>query len=95
MPNRLFTDVKEFLSNEINRVFVALVFLIFVVIIASYLQYKANNEILKAIKNCEKKVDFRYFNMTRTLEGIHNVSIDTKTGELKIIHHKATNQSKL
>lgn len=30
-----------------------------------------------------KKTDYRYFNVTRSLEDIHNVEIDTHNGEIK------------
>lgn len=103
--NLLFADAKDFLSNEVNRVFLAVI--IFSLVIG-YMVYnnnsainkstevilKSNEEVLKALENSnteiiqavndvEDKVDFRYFNTTKSLEKIHNVEINTKTGELK------------
>lgn len=30
-----------------------------------------------------KRIDFRYFNLTKSMEDIHFIEIDTKTGEKK------------
>lgn len=35
----------------------------------------------------KKRIDFRYFNTTRSLEDIHNVEINTLNGELKPFRH--------
>lgn len=79
MRNFLFSDLKEFLSNEVNRVFVAvLIFGAFMV----WQQYHFSAEILQAIDSAEKKVDYRYFNLTNTLQDIHKVEIDTKHGRV-------------
>lgn len=72
---RLFTDTKEFLSSEINRVFVVLVFLCLVNITGFYM---LNNQ----IEDCTNKVHFRYYNLTKSLEDIHNVQIDTRDGRI-------------
>lgn len=42
-----------------------------------------NAAMLEAIIKLEKKVDFRYFNLTRSLEDIHNVKIETHKGHLE------------
>lgn len=83
----LFDDVKNFLSNEINRLTILLIAFI---VICSVWQYKIHNDILNIqtiieskSNKIEKKVDFRYFNISRSLEKIFEVSIDTKNGELK------------
>ena len=34
-----------------------------------------------------KKVDFRYFNLNRSLEDIHNIEINTLNGEIKNTKH--------
>lgn len=84
--NLLFSDAKFFLSNEVNRVFIAVVIFSAAMTTLIYLRTEAvltsNNEVLEAIQKAEKKVDFRYFNTTRSLERIHNVEIDTKDGRL-------------
>lgn len=36
-----------------------------------------------AYSDISKKIDFRYFNTTRSLEYIHNVRIDTYDGSVK------------
>lgn len=40
------------------------------------------NETLELLKSAEKKVDFRYFNITRSLQDIHKVEIDTHKGRV-------------
>lgn len=84
--NLLASDVKHFLSNETNRVFVLLVISSILIICADYFEtqtiLKTNAEILSAIEKTEKKVDFRYFNTTKSLEKIHNVEINTQNGRL-------------
>ena len=35
----------------------------------------------------KKRIDFRYFNTTRSLQDIHNVEINTLNGELKPFRH--------
>ena len=86
MRNVLFTDVKEFLSNEVNRVFIAVIIVGCAVCIMLYTHNremkKTNMQILKSIEKLEKKVDFRYFNITRSLSDIHKVEIDTKNGKI-------------
>ena len=87
MRKILFIDLKDFLSNEVNRVFVA------VVIIGGILIYqqfnhnmetqKATTALMNAIEKSEKKIDFRYMNLTRSLENIHKVEIDTKDGRVR------------
>lgn len=86
MKKILFIDLKDFFSNEVNRVFVA------VVIIGGILIYqqfnhnmetqKATTALMNAIDKTEKKTDFRYLNLTRSLEDIHKVEINTKDGRI-------------
>ncbi|MFR1671627.1 MAG: hypothetical protein ACLSWI_01630 [Candidatus Gastranaerophilaceae bacterium] len=92
--NLLFSDAKDFFANEMNRVFIAV---ILIGLVSYYMIYtlnlsiiklnsnmeEYNTNLLKAIDETENKVDFRYFNTTKTLEEIHNVKVNTKTGELK------------
>ena len=81
--NLFFSDVKEFLSNEINRL---TVIVIIMCIGCGYGFYKTHSDIKtvqEAVKKCEKKVDFRYFNLTRSLEDINHVQINTKDGRVE------------
>ena len=87
MRKILFIDLKDFLSNEVNRVFVAVVIIGGILI---YQQFNHNMEtqkaemaLMNAIEKSEKKIDFRYMNLTRSLEDIHKVEIDTKDGRLR------------
>ncbi len=41
-----------------------------------------------AFVKIKKKIDYRYFNTTTTIEQIHNVRVDTYNGELKPIVKK-------
>lgn len=92
--NLLFSDAKDFLSSELNRVFVAVVLIGIILGLIIYncttAIFKSNSEILKSnkelmqkIEKTKDRVDYRYFNTTTSLEQIHNVKIDTHNGELK------------
>ncbi len=90
----LFKDVKNFLSNEINRVFIAI---IAVGIISCYncfrteylfremktFQAESIKELLSSDEKIKDKIHYRYFNLTKSLEEIHNVKINTKNGKLE------------
>ena len=90
----LLTEVQEFLCSEVNRVFAAMVILCILVCygqvrtekeIKKVYNYnvRANKELLTEINTNRDKIHFRYFNLSRTLEEIHNVKIDTKNGKLE------------
>ncbi len=84
MSSRLFTDVKRFMDYIQKRSY-ALQFINTIILIAICFYFGYKNHILETkIDNLEKsiskKVDHRYFNMTRSLEDIHNVRIDTLNG---------------
>lgn len=74
--NLLFSDAKEFLSDNINRLSILVTLLCIINICGFYVIEKQLNE-------CMKVVNFRYFNLTRSLEDIHNIKIDTRDGTLK------------
>ncbi len=74
--NLLISDTKEFLSDNINRLGILVVLLCLINVCGFYV-------IEKELKECIKTVNFRYFNITRSLEDIHNVKIDTQDGSLK------------
>lgn len=90
----LIGDAKEFLCNATNRVFIAV---ILVGVLVCYSQFrteklirameninvKNNKEVLAEIKTNRDKIHFRYFNLTRSLEDINDVEIDTRSGEVK------------
>ena len=83
--NLLFSDTKEFLSDNINRLGVLVVLLCVINVSGFYV-------IEKELKECTKTVNFRYFNITRSLEDIHNVKIDTQDGSLKFNPRTINNQ---
>lgn len=90
----LLSEAQEFLCNEVNRVFVAVVILCILVCYGQVRTEKAikknynynvraKKELITEIKTNREKTHFRYFNLTRSLEEIHNVKIDTKNGKLE------------
>ena len=87
----LFTDIKGFMGNEVNRLFILILIVNLILFgILNYQIYNVNKSVqhecnlLKVqIYNTEKKVDFRYFNITRSLEDIYNLKINTLNGEIK------------
>ena len=83
--NLLFSDAKEFLSDNINRFGILVVLLCLINVCGFYV-------IEKELKECIKTVNFRYFNITRSLEDIHNVKIDTQDGSLKLNPRTINNQ---
>lgn len=82
--NLLISDVKEFLSDSVNRVWV-LVLLLFIINICGL--YRISGQ----INECHRDIHHRYFNTTRSLEQIHNVQIDTRDGSLKFNLRALTN----
>lgn len=89
--NLLFSDVKNFMANEVNRVFV--LFVVISLSIGIFLHWEIQNlkkfivssdtKLEEEITKTRKRIDYRYFNTTRTLEDLHQVKIDTKSGDLK------------
>lgn len=86
MKSKLFSDVKGFLGDSINRILLfEIVLCVLIAFFGFYLLKRidnAENQILLSVQKAEKKVDFRYFNLTRSMEEIHNVKIDTYRGQL-------------
>lgn len=82
--NLLISDAKEFLSDNINRLSILVTLLCIINICGFYVIEKQVNE-------CLKVVNFRYFNLTRSLEDIHNIKINTQDGTLKFNPRTATN----
>ena len=87
----LISDAKDFMANEINRLFVwvlvlnivTMTFVHFEVKSIKEFQLKENEKMLEQLVHVRKRVDYRYFNMTRTFEDIYDIKIDTGSGELK------------
>lgn len=77
----LNTELRKMFRDKLNFVILLLVIL-FGVNVYEYISL--NNKITQANIEIKKKVDFRYFNTTKTLEELNNVDIDTLNGELKV-----------
>ncbi len=90
----LIADAKSFMSNEVNRLFIAVLIISAFFALCQYIEFReieniklliseSNKNLSENITKSRKRTDFRYFNITRSLEEIHNVKIDTHNGELK------------
>ena len=89
--NILFSDTKNFMMNEVNRVFVLVI--VMLIAFGIFLHFEINSVKKQIQSNTEKlellldktnkKIEHRYFNTAKSLEEIHKVKIDTKTGEIK------------
>ncbi len=89
--NLFISDAKEFMANETNSLLIWII--IINVVVCLWIHHEINNvklimqsnnsKLIEQIEKVDKKVDFRYFNTTTSLEEIHHVKIDTRTGELK------------
>lgn len=76
-----FTKIIKNLFREKINIVIALLVTILAVNIFEF-KYNSDNYI-----KINKKVDFRYFNLNRSLEDIHNIEIDTLNGEIKTPRH--------
>lgn len=83
MKSKWFSDVKRFMVYILRRSYALQALAL--VLLFGFIVYQAqiNQIIIKEIKSVEKKVDFRYFNLTRSLESIYNIEIDTKDGRVR------------
>lgn len=83
MKSLLFSDVKSFIKYIQKRSYMLqtliLILLIGFIIREEYVHCK----IITDIKKVEKKVDFRYFNLTRSIQDIYGIEIDTKDGRIR------------
>lgn len=90
----LFTDVRDFFDNRINIVLIAVIVFSLALLsgqittnlkIAKLSAQIANTEtkVVKEIETNRRKIHFRYFNLTRTLEDVYNVKVNTENGEIK------------
>lgn len=89
----LFSDVKGFLENSVNRVFMICICLCLLTIYNQYRtekiihqitenQSKSQKELITEIQTNRNKIHYRYFNLSRSLEDIHCVKINTRTGRI-------------
>ena len=80
---RLAHDVKGYLKDSINRLTVIVIILGVIICAGLYKTHKEIKLTQQAITQCEKKIDFRYFNLTRSLEDIFKIKIDTHQGRVE------------
>lgn len=76
-----FTKIIKNLFREKINIVIALLVTILAVNIFEF-KYNTDNYI-----KINKKIDFRYFNLNRSLEDIHNIEINTLNGEIKNTKH--------
>lgn len=89
--NLFCSDIKVFITNEVNRLFILVIIVNILLGIWNHFDIRTikrtnleTSQALSAeIKLVKNRTDFRYFNLTRSLEEIHNIKIDTKNGEIK------------
>lgn len=89
-----FSDVKRFVKHLNYRIYIIQLFilsLLVLLICSEFILHKietkqinsSNQAMLNRLDKLEKKVDFRYFNTTHSLEEIHDIRIDTLNGSLR------------
>ena len=83
MKSTLFSDVKRFMMYILRRSYAIQAILLILFVIFAVYQIQVNQVILNRVDKVERKVDFRYFNLTRSIEEIHAVEIDTKDGRVR------------
>lgn len=83
MKSRLFTDVKGFIKYIQKRSYAIECLILVLLVFSIYNQIENYNNVIARLDKVEKKTDFRYFNLTRTLEDIHKVEINTKDGRIR------------
>ena len=79
-------EMRVFLEDKVNRLSVIVVVLFLGVYVQNYCTYleliNSTNKLHADIVKTEKKVDFRYFNTTRSLQDLYGVEIDTHYGRV-------------
>ena len=73
-------NIKNLFREKINVVITLLIAILCVEAGRFYYEIKVNKAILK-------KIDHRYFNITKSLEDINGVELNTKNGELKRLRY--------
>ena len=89
--NLLISDVKCFMANEVNRLFIFIILINIGVGIFLHIEnlklketiIENTERIEQQITQTRKRVDYRYFNTTRTIEDLYGVKVNTKDGYLK------------
>lgn len=83
----MVNEIGAFLSNGVNKMLLGVWIIGFCLVVLNIYSIinlnTTKSEILNAVQKVEKKVDYRYFNLTNSLQGIHKVKIDTHHGEVK------------
>lgn len=80
LVTKLVVGLKGLLCEKMN--FIIILFIINICI-SLHNYYNLNSKIDNATLLIKKRIDFRYFNTTRTLEAIFNVRVNTLDGELR------------
>lgn len=83
MKSRLFTDVKRFIKYIQKRSYAIECLILLLLIFSIYNQIESYNNVMARLDKVERKTDFRYFNLTRSLEDIHKIEIDTENGRIR------------
>lgn len=78
----LFSDMKVFLSDGVNMMTTTVLVLGFLICVGLCVLHHDIKKLDKKIDKTKSTVNFRYFNMTRSLEDIFNVEIETKEGHV-------------
>lgn len=84
MSSRVFTDVKRFMDYILKKSYALQLVNTLMLIALCFYTFNSINSINHRLdeleNNVKTKIDHRYFNVTRSLEDIHNVRIDTFNG---------------
>lgn len=87
----LISDAKDFMANSLNCLIVWVLLLTIASSVCVHFEIASlkntikseNQKLSTEIDNVRKRVDYRYFNTTRSLEDIYDIKINSQTGELK------------
>ncbi len=80
LMTKLVIGLKCLLREKMN--FIILLFIINICI-SMHNYYNLNSKIDNTTLLLKKRIDFRYFNTTRTIESVFNVRVDTYNGEIR------------
>lgn len=69
-------DLKRFLTDKSNLTLIVIIFVFILQLVLGYFIFNDSVEV-------KKKIDYRYFCTTTSLEDIHNVRIDTFNGSVR------------
>ena len=87
MKSTLLSDVKKYSKDKIKRLEVLLIIMTLFAGVAAVKLFTMEERIIK-------RIEYRYYNLTRSLEDTHNVQIETKEGraQKRIIPQTSANQ---